>query len=146
MNGPAMRQAPLARSVTITETSSVTPAMAGPEAAGAPAGKSCTLSKAMGSTLTAISIVTVPVTTGVKILRRVGIHQASATWTTQHVTSSVANVDGPADETVATMIAMNSAAGQVSTTWPAPNRQAWNACNAVIAALITSAAKTDQVR
>ena len=56
------------------------------------------------------------------------------------------NVDGPAAEIVATMIPMNSAAGQVSTIWPAPNRQIWNACSAVIAALIKSAVKTLQVR
>ena len=53
------------------------PAMAGPAPAGAAAGRSWTVSKAMGSTLTAISIVTVPETTGVTIRRSVGSHQAS---------------------------------------------------------------------
>ena len=91
-------------------------------------------------------MVTVPVTTGVKIRRSVGSHQASATWTTQQTTSRLAKVDGPAAEIVATMIPMNSAAGQVSTMCPAPNRHIWNACSAVIAALISSAAKTLQVK
>ena len=58
----------------------------------------------MGSTLTEINMVTVSVTTCVKILRSVGIHQASAIWITQQTTSRLANVDGPAEETVATMI------------------------------------------
>ena len=44
------------------------------------------------------------------------------------------------------MIAMNIAAGQASTTWPAPKRRSWNACNAVTAAQITMAANTLQVR
>ena len=100
----------------------------------------------MGSTLTAISMVTVPVTTGVKMRRSVGNHRASATWITQQTTTRLANVDGPAEVTVVTMSPMKSAAGQVSTMWPAPNRQNWNACNAVMAALISSAAKTLQVR
>ena len=146
MNGPMIRHRPLARRVTITETRSVTAAIAGPETVGAPAGRSWTLSKAIGSTLTAINMVTVPVTTGVKIRRRVGSHQASAIWITQHTTSRLMNVAGPAAEIVVTMIAMNSAAGQESTIWPAPNRQNWNAWRAVIAALISSAAKTLQIR
>ena len=91
-------------------------------------------------------MVTVPVTTGVKMRRSVGSHQARATWTTQQTTRRLMNVDGPTAEIVATMIPMNSAAGQVSTIWPAPNRHSWNACSAVIAALIKSAAKTLQVR
>ena len=91
-------------------------------------------------------MVTVPVTTGVKIRRKVGSHQASATWTTQQTTSKLANVAGPAAEVVATMIAMNSAAGQVSTMWPAPKRQNRIACTAVITEVISSAVKTPQVR
>ena len=79
MKGAIRRQRPLARSITMTETSRVTPAIAGPAAAWAPSGRSCTLLNAMGSTLTATSIVTVPDTVGVMMRRRVGSHQASAT-------------------------------------------------------------------
>ena len=100
----------------------------------------------MGSTLMAISIVTVPETVGVTIRRSVGSHQASATWITLHTTSRLAKVPGPALEIVATMIAMNIAAGQASTMWPAPKRRSWNACSAVIAAQISIAAKTPQAR
>ena len=78
MNGATRRQRPVARSVTMTETSSVTPAIAAPAPDDASAGRSWTLSNAIGSTLTAISIVTVPETTGVTMRRRVGSHQASA--------------------------------------------------------------------
>ena len=115
MNGATRRQRPLARSVAITETSRVMPAITGPAATGASAGRSWTASKAMGNTLTAISIVTVPETVGVTIRRSVGSHQASATWITLHTTSRLANVSGPAREIVATMIAMNIAAGQANT-------------------------------
>ena len=79
LNGATRRQRPRARSATITETSSVAPAITGPAAAGAPAGRSPTVSNAMGSTLTAISIVTVPDTVGVTIRLNTGSHQASAT-------------------------------------------------------------------
>ena len=78
MNGATMRQRPWTRSTTITDTSNVTAAIVGPAAGGVPAGTSWTLSKAMGRTLTAMSMVTVPATTGVMILRSVGSHQARA--------------------------------------------------------------------
>ena len=136
----------MARSATITDTSSVTPAIAGPAADGAPAGRSPTLSNAMGSTLTAISIVTVPETVGVMIRRSVGSHQASAICSRLHTTMRLANVPSPAVEIVTTMIAMNIAAGQASAMWPAPNRRSWNACSAVMTAQVIIAAKTPQVR
>ena len=44
------------------------------------------------------------------------------------------------------MIAMNIAAGQESTTWPAPSRRSWSAWMVVIAAQISIAAKTLHVR
>ena len=100
----------------------------------------------MGSTLTAISMVTAPETAGVMIRRSVGSHQASATCTRLHTTIRLANVAGPPAEIAVTMIAMNMAAGQVSTTWPAPNRPRCIACRAVMAAQISIAAKTLQVR
>ena len=146
MNGAARRQRPLARNVKITETSTVIPAMSGPAEAEAPAGRSWRVSKAIGKTLTAISIVTVPETVGVMIRRSVGSHQASATRTRLQTIIRLANVAGPAAEIVATMIAMNMAAGQVSAMCPAPNRHSWNACNEVIAAQINIAAKTLQVK
>ena len=96
INGATRRQRPVARSVATTETSNVTPAIAGPAAGGAPVGTSWTLSNAMGNTLTAISIVTLPETTGVKIRRSVGSHQASAIWTKLQTTIRVANIAGPA--------------------------------------------------
>ena len=128
------------------ETSKVNPAISGPTVAGVPAGRSWSVSNAIGKTLTAISIVTVPETVGVMIRRSVGSHQASATWTRLHTISKLAKVAGPAAGIVATMIAMNIAAGQVSTMWPAPNRHSWNDCKVVIAAQISIAAKTLQVK
>ena len=78
--------------------------------------------------------------------RSVVSHQASATCSRLQTTRRLANVAGPALDTAATMIAMNIAAGQASAMWPAPNLRSWNACNAVIAAQISIAAKTLQVR
>ena len=146
MNGAAIRHRPLACSVRTTDASSVMPAIAGPAIDGASSGRSCTVSNAMGSTLTAMSIVTVPETTGVMIRRSVGSHQASPIWIRLQAIIRLANVAVPAAVMVVTMIAMNIAAGHESTTWPAPNRRSWNACSVVIAAQISMAAKTLQVR
>ena len=100
----------------------------------------------MGSTLTAMSIVTVPETVGVTIRRRVGSHQANATCIKLHTIIRLAKVAGPASEMVVTMIAINMAAGQVSTTWPDPNRHSCMAWKVVTAAQMSIAAKTAQVR
>ena len=122
MNGATNRQRPFARRVTNTDTSKVTTAITGPALTDASAGRSCTLSNAIGRTLTAINMVTVPETTGVTIRRSAGSHHASAIWIRLQITSKLAKVSGPPAETADTMIAMNIAAGQVSTIWPAPNR------------------------
>ena len=122
VKGAIGRQRPLARNVRTTETTRVTPAISGPAVVGALSGRSWSVSNAIGNTLTAISIVTVPETVGVMIRLSVGNHRAWAIWTRLQTISRLANVAGPSAEIVATMIAMNMAAGQVSTTWPAPNR------------------------
>ena len=59
-------------------TISVTRATVGPVAPGASTGVSCTRSSATGRTVTAISISTVPETTGVMIRRSSGSQIASA--------------------------------------------------------------------
>ena len=146
LNGATKRQRPLVFSATITETSSVAPAITGPADVGASAGRSSTVSNAIGSTLTAISIVTVPDTVGVTIRLNAGSHQARAICIKLQTIIRLANVASPAAVTVATMMAMNIAAGQASTTWPAPKRWNRDACNAVMPAQITMAENTLHVR
>ena len=72
------RQVPGARSISIVDTNRVTAATNGPAATGAPSGTSVSRSKAMGRTMAAISISTVPETTGVMMRRSSGSQAATA--------------------------------------------------------------------
>ena len=78
MMGDQSRHAPETRIASPTIIASVTAATTGPAAAGAPSAVSCTRSSATGRTETAISISTVPETTGVIIRLSSGSHKASA--------------------------------------------------------------------
>ena len=78
MSGDHSRQAPEARSASAVATSSVTAATHGLAAAGASGGTSSSRSRAMGTTVEAISMITVPETTGVMIRRSSGSQKASA--------------------------------------------------------------------
>ena len=72
------RQFPGARSISIVEAKRVTAPTSGPETGDAPSGISSSRSKAMGRTMAAISMSTVPETTGVMMRRSSGSHAATA--------------------------------------------------------------------
>ena len=78
MSGDQSRHAPVTRSASPVAAASVSAATIGPEASGALPGISCTRSSAMGRMVTAISISTVPETTGVMMRRSSGSQTASA--------------------------------------------------------------------
>ena len=69
MTGAQRRQTPAARRVTATVTTIVTAALTGAAAGEAPSGTWVSMSKTMGMTVTAISMITVPHTVGVKSRR-----------------------------------------------------------------------------
>ena len=66
------------RSINIVAAISVTAATHGPAASDDPSGTSCNRSKAMGRIIAAISMSTVPETTGVMMRRSNGSHAANA--------------------------------------------------------------------
>ena len=69
MSGAHSRQVTGARSANTTRTTSVAPAAVGAAAGDVPSGTSASKPKTIGMTVTAISMITVPETTGV-IIRR----------------------------------------------------------------------------
>ena len=78
IRGDQSRHAPETRSESPVAITSVTTATIGPENSGALLGTSCTLFSAIGRTVTAISMSTVPETAGVMIRGSRGSHMASA--------------------------------------------------------------------
>ena len=73
----------------------VTQAHRGPAAAGAPAGKSSSMRKRMGMTVTGRSMITVPVTTGVRMRCSRARRSENAACTSPDTTTSVASRDTP---------------------------------------------------
>ena len=70
MSGDHSRSRGGPRSTSPATTSSVTPADRGAAKSGVPSGTSVSTPNTVGNTVAAISMITVPVTTGVNILRR----------------------------------------------------------------------------
>ena len=95
MTGAQSRQTPVAASAIATMTAMVTPADTGAASAGAPSGALSSMSKIIGMTVTAISMMTVPATDGVKMRRTSDRRAASANWKKDEMTTSVASSAGP---------------------------------------------------
>ena len=89
------RQRGGARSTRAVDTISVTAATHSPANAGAPSGTSLNRSKQMGSTITAISISTVPDTVGVITRRSCGSHLATPKKKRAEATIRLASIAGP---------------------------------------------------
>lgn len=73
----------------------VTKALSGPACAVAPGGSSFSMSKRIGITVTGRSMITVPVTTGVRTRCRRESRAESAPWATAEITTRVASNPGP---------------------------------------------------
>ena len=109
-----------------------------------PCGISVSMSNTMGMTVAAMSMITVPVTTGVKTRRSVGSQAASRNWTREETTIRLAIWAGPASTSAAMQTAMKVPEVPITRTWPAPNLQNLTACRMVLAPLMSSAANTPQ--
>ena len=108
MTGAHSRHAPDARSARPATTSSVTAALSGGPAGAVSAGTSFSMSKMMGMTVTAISMMTVPATVGV-ITRRTQDSRADSTnWKSADTKTSVASMPGPPSASAVTDTAMNA--------------------------------------
>ena len=96
----------------------------------------------IGITVTAMSMMTVPETTGVKIRRRSESRAASRNWKKEEMTMRLAMVAGPPLTRAATQTAMNAPDVPMISTCPAPIRPTLTACKTVVIPLIISAANT----
>ena len=66
------------------------------------------MSKTMGITVTAISMITVPATVGVRIRRSSDRRFESANWNSEEMTTSVASIAGPPSASAVTQMAMKA--------------------------------------
>ena len=89
-------------------TSTGTSALVGALQAELPSGEAVTMSKTSGITVTAISISTVPATTGVTSRLNSDSLAASKNWNSDDATTSVASKPGPPSTSAATHTAMNA--------------------------------------
>ena len=74
----------------------------------APAGTSVSMSNTIGTTVTGISMITVPDTTGVKTRRSSESRDDSANWNRAEAATSVASSPGPPRASAVTQTAMNA--------------------------------------
>ena len=74
------------------------------------------MSNTIGITVTAISMITVPATVGVSILRSRDSRAASANWNSEEMTTRVASSAGPPYARAATHTAMNAPEVPISST------------------------------
>ena len=108
MTGAQRRQTPAARRVTPTVTISVAAALTGAAAGRAPSGVCGSMSKMMGMMVTAISMITVPQTVGVKMRRSRASRAERANWTRAEAATSEASIPGPPSTSAVTQTAMNA--------------------------------------
>ena len=111
-----------------------------------PSGTSVSMPNMMGNTVAAISMMTVPDTTGVNIRRSSDRRAAMANWNSDDTTMRLAIVAGPAVTSAATHTAMNAPEVPIMSTWPAPMRPSRAACRTVVAPLTSRAANTPHAR
>ena len=144
--GAQMRNAPVAHRARPTVTMSVTIALTGDAAGAAPSGTSASISKAIGTIVTAMSAMTVPATVGVMMRLSSASRAASPNWIREEITISVASIAGPPWVRAVTHTAMNAPDVPMMSMWPAPIRPKRTACAIVLIPLMTSAANTAQIR
>ncbi len=113
---------------------------------GSPSGTSASMPNTMGMTVAAISMMTVPETTGVKIRRRTERRAARANWNSADMTTRLAITAGPPSTSAATQTAKNAPEAPMTRMCPAPMRQTRAAGMMVVMPLISSAANTAHAR
>ena len=104
------------------------------------------MSKTMGMTVTAISMITVPQTVGVKMRRRRARRAERANCTRAEAATSDASMPGPPSARAVTHTAMNAPEVPIIRMYPEPTYPMRRAWNAVVTPLMASAAKAAHVR
>ena len=145
ITGDQSRHAGGARSTRAATVKSVTAAVRAAASCDAPSGTSVSVSKTTGMTVAAMSMITVPETTGVKMRRSSESRAASANWMSEETMMREAISEGPPSTSAATQTAMKAPEVPMMRTCPAPARPTRRAWSAVVTPLTRSAAKTPQV-
>ena len=146
MTGAHNRRLPEDFNAMAMTNTMVTRALAGALQSDLPSGDAFTMSKMSGITVTAMSISTVPATTGVTSRRNNESLAASKNWNSEDATTSTANKPGPPSTSAVTHTAMNAPEVPTSSTYPAPMRPNRTAWRIVLTPLTIAAANTAQVR
>ena len=144
MTGAQRRHAPGAFSVSPPITTTVTSALTGAAGTGLPAGTLDSKSPTAGSTVSEISMITVPETVGVRIRWNSASRQDSTSGTRAVMTTSVASSAAPPSVTAVMLTEMKAAEAPISSTWPPPNRLRRNACRMVVRPDTATVANTAQ--
>ena len=140
--GDHSRHADGARSTRAATVARVARAAAGAAVWEAPSGTSVSEPNTIGMTVAAISMMTVPETTGVNIRRSSESRAARANWNSDDTTMRLAIMAGPPFTKAATHTAMNAPEVPMMSTCPAPTRPTLTAWRIVVTPLTMSAAKT----
>ena len=107
-----------------------------------PSGASLTMSYTMGMMVAAMSMITVPETTGVKMPRKKERRAARANWNSADTTTRLAISAGPPWISAATQTAKNAPEVPIISMCPAPMRQRRADWSTVVMPLMSRAAKT----
>ena len=142
MSGIHRRHAPVARIASPAMTTRVAAALAGAAAGEVPSGTSSSMSKMIGITVTAISMITVPATVGVMIRRNNARRWERVSWASAEAATRVASSAGPPSTSAATQTAMKAPEVPMRSGYPAPTRPTRTACMTVVSPLTSNAAKT----
>ena len=100
----------------------------------------------MGITVAAISMITEPATTGVKIRRSSNSLAASRNWNSEDTMTRLAMVAGPASRSATMHTAKNAPDVPMIRICPEPMRPNRTACTRVVSPLMNSAAKAAHAR
>ena len=106
----------------------------------------CMRPKTTGSTVTGISMFTVPTMVGVRSRRNRESRAESTIGSNDDAATSAPSSAGPPWDSAAALRPMKAPAGPMASTYPAPIRPARTACSAVHTPLMATALKTAQDR
>ena len=134
------------RSTSPATTASETTATTGDANEGVPSGTSSSMVKIIGITVAAISMITDPATTGVKIRRSSDSLADSRNWNSADTTIRLAISAGPPFTIAAMQTAKKAPVVPMMRMCPEPIRPTRTACSTVVRPLMNSAAKASQAR
>ena len=122
MTGAQRRSVPAAFSEMPQMTTAVASALSGAPSAGLPSGTSSSRPNTNCSTVTGISMMTVPETVGVRMRRNSARRADRRIWKSAEMATRVASIAGPPSATAVMQTPMKAAELPITSTWPPPIR------------------------